>query len=90
MTKTKAALDHKGLEALYPAYSMAIAWNMSARKCNQLVIDFGSKFDLPIDGDALARAAAARRRNDAAWAQLHADAVELLRVNHLDANRPNR
>lgn len=86
---SKEALDHKGLEPLYPAYSMAIAWNINAHDATEAALPPFNTPGMPIDGDALARSSAARRRNDEAWAQLHADAVELLRANHLDIDRPN-
>jgi hypothetical protein len=88
MTKTKAALDHKGIEPLERTYSMAILWNIDTAVLVRDHARYGTS--TPVDGDGLARSAAAQRKNDAAWAQLHADAVELLRANHLDANRPNR
>jgi len=70
--KKKEALDHEGVKPLYPVYSMAILWNMKAwdLNANQHFVPA-----VPVDGDALARSAAKRHKNDAAWARLAADVV---------------
>jgi hypothetical protein len=87
-SQTKEALDHKGIKPLYPAYSMAILWNIDTAVLMSDFERYGTS--TPVDGDGLARSAARQHKNDEAWAQLHAAAVELLRENHLDIDRPNR
>jgi hypothetical protein len=77
-SQTKDAVDHKGTDTFtsYPTYSMAILWNMNAHKLNAdmrgMFVD-SRHSGVPVDGDALARSAARRHKNDAAWARLAAD-----------------
>jgi len=73
--KKKEALDHEGVKPLYPVYSMAIAWNLKAHDITEAVRPPFNCPGIPIDGDALARSAAKRHKNDAAWARLAADVV---------------
>jgi hypothetical protein len=72
--KTKEALDHKGPAPLYPVYSMGILWNMNAWDLQHAAGHY-EDYAVPVDGDGLARAAAKRHKNDAAWARLAADVM---------------
>lgn len=68
----------------YPTYSMSILWNMDARQLNR---DAGLFADIPVDGDAPARARGRIAKNAGAWATLRRDALELLRNNHHDSDK---
>lgn len=77
--------------ASYPTYSMAILWNMNALDLNLRASLFGGYDggfpDVPVDGDALARSTAARRKNDQAWANLAADVLDRLNTNAADSDK---
>lgn len=90
MNKTKDALDHKGAETLYPVYSMAILWNMTAKDATTAALSFGEISEIPLDGDAAARAANRAMLTAHEWKQVRGDALRGLRNNHHEIDRPNR
>lgn len=88
MTKTKEALDDKGkqMSASYPAFSMAVLWNMNANDATTAALAFGKVSEIPLDGDGAARAAYRAMMTAAGWQEIPDAMVRRLRANHPAAN----
>lgn len=77
------------IEARCTGYSMGILWNMDARRLDEDV-KAGKELPAPLDGDALARAAAREKRLAEAWEILDAAKIDRLKRNHHLIDRTNR
>jgi len=74
----------------YPTYSIGILWNMNAADATVAALAFGELSEIPLDGDAAARAANRAMLTRHEWRDLKAIQRERLRNNHHEINRPNR
>ena len=77
----KQAKDGAEFEA-YPTYSLAVLWSMDACKEHEK--------EIPLDGDAIARARFQELKLAAAWDRLNAAAIDRFRGNHRTINRTGR
>ena len=77
----KPAKDGTEFEA-YPTYSLAVLWSMDALKEHDK--------EIPLDGDAIARARFQELRLAEAWDKLNAAAIDRFRGNHRTINRTGR
>lgn len=77
------------LEARVTGYSMGILWNMDAERLTEDVKN-DKELPAPLDGDALARAAARERRLAEAWEILDEARINRLKSNHHLIDRTNR